>query len=146
MCTIHIGRPDSEFLAIALFDRSHPACQDYWDGNWIRSQVEVVAGGFHGRAYGDLRADELVRFYDRLSNLEKILRGTAEFATMEGWLSIRVVGDGKGHMTFECELQDEPGVGNTLKFQLRLDQTFLPLLLSQLREAIAHFPVLGQAS
>ena len=38
-------------------------------------------------------ADELLAFHDQLARLQESLRGTAEFATMEGWLSIRVEGN-----------------------------------------------------
>ncbi len=114
MCVIRIGGEQAEYLAINLLGRSYPACQDYWDGNWMRAEVEVVVGGFGSRVTGDLRTDELARFHEQFSRLQESLRGTAEFVTFEGWLSVRVVGDGRGHMRLQCEVRDEPGVGNTL--------------------------------
>jgi hypothetical protein len=143
MCVIRIGGEQAEFLAITLLGRSHPGCTDYWDGNWLRAEVEVVAGGFRGLVYGDLRTDELVRFHEELSRLQETLRGTAEFMTLELWLTIRVIGDGKGHMTFECEVRDGPGTGNLLSCTLSYDQTFVRPMLSQLRQALREYPVLG---
>jgi hypothetical protein len=144
MCVIRIGGEQAEYLAIHLLGRSHPARQDYWDGNWLRAQVEVAAGGFRGLVIGDLRADEFARFHEQFSRLQESLRGTAEFVTMEGWLSIRVIGDGRGHMSFECEVRDEPGIGNTLSCEFECDQTFVPPILAQVRKALERFPVLGE--
>jgi hypothetical protein len=144
MCVIRIGGERAEYLAIKLFGRQHPTCQDYWDGNWLRAEVEVVAGGFRGLVTGDLRTDELAIFHEQLSRLQESLRGKAEFATMERWLFIRVVGDGRGHMRFECELRDEPGMGNTLMCEFGYDQTFVPPMLTQLRQALECYPVIGK--
>lgn len=144
MCVIRIGGEQAEYLTIKLFGRSHPACQDYWDGNWLRAEVEVEATGFRGLVTGDLRTDELARFHEQLSRLQESLRGTAEFVTMEGWLSIRVVGDGRGHMRFECEVRDEPGIGNTLTCEFGYDQTFVPPILTQLRQALDRYPVVAE--
>ena len=63
---------------------------------------------------------------------------------MEGWLSIDVTGDGVGHMTIDCELRDEPGIGNKLKFSLATDQTFVRPMVESLQATIAAFPVVGR--
>lgn len=144
MCVIRIGGEDTGFLAITVLWRAHPDCTDYWDGNWLRAEVEVAAGGFRGAVAGDLRCDEFVRFHQELSRLYDSLRGVAEFATLEGWLSIRVVGDGLGHMRFECDIKDQPGIGNTLICTFEYDQTFIPPILIQLRRVLREYPVLGE--
>ncbi len=92
---------------------------------------------------GDLRAEELARFYEQLLRLQESLRGTAEFETMERWLAIRVAGDGKGHLAFRCIVSDEPGIGNTLDCTLATDQTFTQTTVAQLGAAVQTFPVIG---
>jgi hypothetical protein len=129
-------------LTIALWGRSH-AATDYWDGNWVRTSVEVEVGGFRGSVDGDVRTDELVRFHQQLAHLQQTLWGTAEFATMEGWLSIRAEGDGCGHLTFRCAIYDEPGVGNALHCTLTTDQTFTRNTVAELEKAIEALPVIG---
>ena len=129
-------------LTLTLWGRSH-AATDYWDGNWVRTSVEVEVGGFRGSVSGDVRTDELVRFHQQLANLQQTLSGTAEFATMEGWLSIRAEGDGLGHITFGCVVRDEPGVGNTLHCALATDQTFTRRTVAELAAAIEALPVIG---
>jgi hypothetical protein len=144
MCLIRIGVEPDDYLAIHVLGRSHPDCTDYWDGNWLRAEVDVVVGGFRGRVTGDLRSDELAQFHEELSRLHESLRGSAELATMENWLSIDVVGDGRGHMTFECEVRDAPGYGNTLRCEFGYDQTFIPPILAQLGKALLQYPVIGE--
>src|SRR5690349_4321895 len=114
MVEVVIRCSGGDFLTIKLFGRSHPEATDYWDGNWVRAAVEVAAGGFRGSVGGDVRAEELASFHDQFIQLQKSLRGTAEFKTMEEWLSIRVPGDGKGHMELRCNIRDQSNSGNKL--------------------------------
>jgi hypothetical protein len=93
---------------------------------------------------GDLRADELRRFYKEFAQLQESLQGTAAFETMEGWLAIRIAGDGKGHMDLECTVRDQPGIGNTLRFSIASDQTFTCNAVDEWRMAVEAFPVIGQ--
>jgi len=144
MCEVAIRCEGGEFLTITLIGRSHAGASDYWDGNWVWAAVEVQAGGFHGSVGGDLRAEELADFRDQLARLQESLRGTAEFTTMEGWLSIRVDGDGRGHVAFRCVVRDPPGVGNTLDCTLATDQTFTRTTVAELAAAVREFPVIGE--
>lgn len=144
MSEVTVRCDNGDFLTITLHGRSHPGAIDYWDGNWIRATVELKAGGFRGTIAGDLRGEELVQFHEQLGTLQKSLRGTAHFDTMEQWLSFRVTGDGRGHMEFRCVIQDQAGIGNTLECRLSSDQTFTQSTVVQLTAATGEFPVLGK--
>jgi hypothetical protein len=97
-----------------------------------------------GSVGGHIRADELAAFHGQMVALQRSLRGSAEFATMEGWLSVRVEGDGRGHMTCRCVIRDKPGVGNTLDCELVTDQTFTRCTGAELAAAVEAFPVIGE--
>lgn len=139
-----LGRATSEHLLIELVRRTHPYATDYWDKNWISAHVRVRVGGFDGRADGDLRAEELVAFREQLAGLHATLTGEAVFQTIEDWLSVRLIGDGQGHIGAKAILRDAPGIGNRLEFRLALDQTDLPTALSSLGGMCAAFPVIGR--
>ncbi|HJT77705.1 MAG TPA: hypothetical protein VJ739_10935 [Gemmataceae bacterium] len=143
MSIIRVGGEQAEFLAIHLLSRPHPDSTDYHDANWLRAQVEVAAGGFYGSVTGNVRAEEIAGFHEQLSRVFDSLKGTAEWKTLEDWLSIAVTADHGGHMRFDCRLQDQPGIGNTLRCTLEFDQTFIRPLLGDLRRAMQEFPVLG---
>jgi hypothetical protein len=143
MCEVAFHCDDGNLLRIALNGRTHPDADDYWDGNWLQASVTIQAGGFHGSVDGDLRTEELARFLEQLADVQKTLSGTAEFHTMEEWLSIRVTGNGRGHMTIRCVVWDAPGVGNTLECQLTADQTFTKKTVEELAAAVKAYPVAG---
>jgi hypothetical protein len=145
MCIVRVGGEQNEFLAITVLDRLLPRCDDFWDGNWLCAEVEVAAGGFRGWVSDELRAEELAEFHTQLARLVETLSGEAVFTTLEGWFSLRIVGDGRGHITLAGEISDQPGVGNTLAFRLDLDQTFLQPMIAQLGRAVSEYPVVGQA-
>ena len=143
MHQIAINADGGDYVRISLFDRSHPECHDYWDGNWLAASVDVQAGSFHGTVEGDIRADELVGFLEPLRRLQQTLEGTSQFETLENWLSIRATGDGIGHINVECEILDQPGIGNKLLCTLKTDQTHIRNTVAELETAVAAFPVVG---
>jgi hypothetical protein len=144
MCKIVIRSDGSDFLTISLLGRSHPMATDYWDGNWVKTAVEVTAGGFRAAVFGDLRTDEIARFHGQLVHLQELLRGTAELVTLEQWLLIQAAGDGQGHIGFRCVIRDSPGNGNTLDCSLATDQTFTQATVADLAAAVQAFPVIGK--
>jgi hypothetical protein len=139
----NLGGDAAEFLRVTVRHRERPACDDYWDGNWLKCDISVATGGFKGRVDAALRAEDFVGFLEQLRQLYESLKGRAEFATMEGWLSIEMIGDGRGHIVTTCELLDRPGIGNRLKFKIGMDQTFLPPIIAGLEAITAKYPIRG---
>jgi hypothetical protein len=111
-----------------------------WYDNWLTVQIRVQAGGFHGEVAAEIVAGELVTFASQLRPLYETLNGSAEFSTMEGQLSLRLVGDGAGHIELRGEVSDQAGVGNCLHFTLRFDQTQLGASIRELEKITSHFP------
>jgi hypothetical protein len=144
MCVARAGGEQAEYLAIAIVGSSHPGCLDYWDGNWLGAEVEVVAGSFRGSVVGSIRREEIHDFHQQVLRLFETLAGEAVFRTMERWLTIRMVGDGRGHITMEGELTDQPGYSNTLRFRLAVDQTHLGPFRTGLGQIATKYPVIGQ--
>jgi hypothetical protein len=138
-----IGNESTNWVEVQVLARSHPGCQDNWDGNWVRSEVTLRAGAFSGRYDADLRTDEFARFRDELKAVFQPLIGKAEFSSLEGWLAIEFVGNGKGHFSGSCQAMDTPGTGNRLSFSLAIDQTEIPSILRDLDFILSKFPVIG---
>src|SRR5712691_11549446 len=93
---ILIGSSGGPHIAIRPLWRCHPGQQDYWDGNWIESEIQVSAGAFRGRFRASLRSEEFESFRRELQVLMSSLRGEASFATIEGQLALELQGDDKG--------------------------------------------------
>jgi hypothetical protein len=138
-----IGTNEDDQLVITVTGRMHPGRTDYWDGNWLVTPLELRVGGFTGRIMAALRANELLSFRDQLRTLYDTLTGQATLDSIEHWIHLDFEGDGAGHVAVKGMVKDEPGMGNTLRLSLDLDQTFLPMILEQLDEVDRAFPVLG---
>jgi hypothetical protein len=141
--TLVIGSEASDHLKIAVLRRKYPDTNDYWDGNWLDCDMSVSVGGFSGNVNAALRTDEIKRFHDELIPLYESLGGSAEFVSLELWLTIRINGDKLGHFTANCELRDDQSFPNRLLFDLAFDQTELPAMLHQLSSILETFPVIG---
>jgi len=109
----------------------------------VYATIQIRAGAFRGEYEALLRTNELASFRDQLATLHAALNGSATFETMEQWLRVDIQGDGRGHFLAKCEARDQPGVGNTLRFELSFDQTELPPVLAALNEVVRAFPVTG---
>lgn len=123
--------------------REFPDATDYWDGNWVYATVRIRVGAFRGEYEALLRTDEIAHLRAGFGQLHTELSGTATFESMEEWLKISVVGDGRGNFVAACQARDQPGIGNTLRFELRFDETQLLPLVASLNEVLAAFPVRG---
>jgi hypothetical protein len=139
----HLGGQEREFVDVTVKGRSHPKATDYWDGNWLRSEVRVVAGGFRGAFEADFRAEEFARFLKELEALYASLRGAAVFATLEEQLRLELDGDGRGHIAVRGQARDQAGTGHQLLFRLQLDQTMLSAVLDDLRRLVAAYPTIS---
>jgi hypothetical protein len=74
---ILIGDSKGDHISIRVIGRMHAGASDHWDGNWLITPVDVVAGGFPGSVGASLRAEELRAFREALAELNSALRGNA---------------------------------------------------------------------
>jgi hypothetical protein len=140
---LSIGSIRSEFLRVRVLRRTYPTADDYWDGNWLNTEIEISAGEFGGGYAANLRVDEFVDFRRQLALLSENLKGKASFTATEPWIQISAEGDGLGHFDVACEAKDNLGPGNTLNFRLGFDQTELARMLHQLGRIVERFPLRG---
>jgi hypothetical protein len=112
-----------------------------WDDNWLRAEIQVVAGGFRGKATAAFITSELSEFLSELRPLFETLEGKAEFSTIEEQLKLQLVGDGKGHIELTGEIADQPGIGNRLLFTFEFDQSQLGASIRELELVTSQFPV-----
>ncbi|HYD42497.1 MAG TPA: hypothetical protein VEB43_16845 [Anaeromyxobacter sp.] len=141
--TLVIGAPAADHLALRPKARCHPGATDYWDGNWLKTEVELRVRAFRAAFDADLRVDEFADFRSQLAALHRSLQGEAVLRCMEHWVSVHAKGDGRGHVRFECEVRDDPGMGAVLRFDLEADQTGLPAMLTALDYILDAFPLVG---
>lgn len=142
--TLLIGN-QSNGVTLVTWRRTHAGTSDYWDGNWVSTRIEILAGGFRGKIEADLRSEEFDAFRKGVQQLYATLNGRAELSTLEGWITLTLEGDGRGHVKVTGAVLDQPGIGNRLIFNFDLDQTYLPEVIEQLNLILETYPVVGTA-
>jgi hypothetical protein len=135
------GQSEHERIKVEVHGYERPASGEYWDDNWLTVDIRVQAGGFRGKAAATIITSELTKFLAELRPLYESLSGSAEFVTMEGQLSLYLVGDGKGHIELRGQVADQAGIGNRLHFTLQFDQTQLRTSIYELERVVTQFPV-----
>jgi hypothetical protein len=139
-----IGHTASDHVSIRVLGRLHADASDYWDGNWLVTPIEIVAGAFEGQIGASLRVEELRGFREAIQRLNISLRGEALLESMETWLTLRITIDGSGRIVASGRVIDRPGAGNELSFRIDgLDQSYLPHMINALEEIETFFPVIG---
>ena len=115
-----------------------------WDKNWVKTKVTVKGGTFSGQYSGDFMTVDFEKFKQELSQLYDNLNGAANFNDLEGYLELKIKGDGIGHFEVGVKACDQPGVhGSELTFTMGFDQTELKALISQLNGITKLFPIIG---
>jgi hypothetical protein len=144
-----IGHEHGDGVAISVSGYANPDARDYWDGNWLRTDVAIRIGPWSGRYAAALRTDEFQRFLAEVEALDTGGKEAAVFEPAEPWLHFTLRRDHTGHIALEGEASPE-GMGVpfgqvALRFRLQefIDQTYLAGIAEQLRSVLAEFPVRG---
>jgi hypothetical protein len=135
------GQSEHDRIEIDVLGYECAAVGEYWDDNWLRTEIRVFVGSFRGKVGAAIMTSELSRFLSELRPLFEKLSGSAEFSTLERQLNLRLTGDRKGHVELQGEIVDQPGIGNRLRFTLAFDQTQLADAIRELDRVISEFPV-----
>jgi hypothetical protein len=141
---VTVGREAGDHCVVRVLGRLHDGADDYWDGNWLMSSVDLVVGPFRATVPASLRADELATFRDQLSELYQSLAGVAVLDSMEEWLHLAVSVTSSGAVEVTGKARDRLGRANELLFHIEdLDQSDLPGIIEALDEVGTFFPVVG---
>jgi hypothetical protein len=135
------GHSERERIEVDVLGYERAPVGEYYDDNWLWVDICVQAGGFRGSVSATILTGDLVGFASQLRPLFETLGGSAQFSTMEEQLSLRLVGDGKGHIELRGEVSDKAGIGNRLHFKLEFDQSQLGASIRELDKVTSQFPV-----
>ncbi|PKV90809.1 hypothetical protein ATK30_1560 [Amycolatopsis echigonensis] len=143
MHTVTFGAPRGDRLVIAVHGRMHPGADDFWDGNWLVSPIEIVSGGFTARLDAGLRANELREFRQQLAACPES-GGSARLTSLEDWLDLTVTVAADGRVEAEGVAVADHSSGNRLLFRLEeLEYAQLAEVVAGLTAIEKAYPVLG---
>lgn len=104
---------------------------------WLGVEVAARTGGFAGRLEGALEPEALAAFRAAVAALEGSPRGRAALIAPDGFLGLRLLGDGFGHFDAQCELRDLGAIGSRLELTLPVEGPDLPRVLAALDRLLA---------
>ena len=131
-------------IVIEVQERAYPDSNDYWDGNWLKTNLEIHIPGVHASFPTLLRNEDFSFFLKELKKINNQLSGSAEFKTMENAIHLRAEISRSGKMKWRGKVIHPVGVCATLTFVFENDQSYLPPLLSELEAVTKEFPVKGK--
>ena len=103
-------------VEIKIIRRSNPNAIDYWDGNWLISEVKVSINGMKAIYKTNFRADDFERFKNDLVKVKDKNSTNIEFTTMEEGLYLKGQLEIDGNVKWEG-LAKGPD-NNKLKFKI----------------------------
>ena len=136
MSTIKLSQLELEVIGYERIQAN-----DYYDANWLMVSVTADTNGINTKfARSCLLTSDLVEFNDQLINLNS---GRKDSATLESFepnieLSITKV-DSLGHLKMIVKLI--PTDENFHQFSLQIDQSYLPLIIADIKDALLRYPV-----
>ncbi len=131
-------------LEIEVLCRNHPDCTDFWDGNWVKSKVNIEIPGYLVDFNADLRTDEIRDFLNELKEMNKHLKGTATLSNLDSYLYFKCVMNKTGGVFWSIETCYPAGYGAVLNFEFEADQSYLEKLIRELDDILTAFPVIGK--
>ncbi len=118
------------------------AATSNWDKNWLRAKISVQAGAFVGTYDADLTTFDFENFKHDLNSLYENLNSEIKFEDLEGYLFMKMKGNGLGNINADISCTDNPGIyGTTLDFELDFDQTFIKPIIQKLNNITSKYPV-----
>jgi hypothetical protein len=113
----HIGG-ESEGVTILVTDSQ--LAREGSEG-WTEADVTVKLGAWSGRYSAAFHESDFKGFASGLRSLYETLSGEAALLSMDGYLDLRLTGDGYGHISVVGEAWDQPRYGTHLAIEFEVD-------------------------
>lgn len=130
---------DSGKLEVNILGRDHTDSLDFWDGNWVNSEIKIEVPGFNAFYEANLRLDDISRFYQALIKLKSGTSNEAEFTTLEDGLYFRLAVERNG--SINCNGKARNNLGSTLNFILDTDLATLDNFVREIDAILKSYPL-----
>lgn len=130
-------------VKIDVLGREYPDCSDYWDGNWVISNVKIDIPGYHADFSASLRTDDISDFLSELRRMNRQLSGKAALKNIDNFVHFEGKMDKAGQIVWSGETCYPAGSGAILTFEFISDQSYLTDLIRELEDLMHVYPVIG---
>lgn len=132
----------AEYLEIKNLQREHYGANDYWDGNWLRAEVKIEVPCFEACYWTSFRVEDFQKFFTDIIHLKNQTVNEITFDTLESGLYLKLKLQKTGSLI--CSGKTDNLSGNSLQFELILDNMILDHLANQLQVLLRKYPLIGQ--
>lgn len=138
-----LGTPDLKLagLQIWIHSRQFPQAKDYGDGNWVN--VTAHCGTMDADIWTQgsiIHLSEIESWLKQIELMYEKLDGKAELSCMEPNLFARMKIDQRGQVSLLVKITPDH-MNQKHEFTFEIDQSYLPSLISELKEILKRFPV-----
>ncbi len=130
-------------VEIDVLAREYPNSSDYWDGNWVLSNVKVYIPGYYVDFNASLRTDDIRDFFTDLKAMNRNLAGKAILKNLDSFIHLEGEMDKLGHIKWSGETCYPAGSGAVLTFEFTSNQSYLEDLIKELEKITYEYSVIG---
>jgi hypothetical protein len=140
-----MGDPDLKLggLSVWVRERANPEVSDYWDGNWLIVQANMQVGQSSVTTGGAiLMTTDVEQFRNQLAVMHEALTGEASLSGSEPNLEVTVRMNRLGQIVGQVIITPDH-LTEHHRFDIELDQSYLPALITSCDSIIQRFPTVG---
>ena len=127
-------------VIIEIHGYENEYADNYYDANWLRCSVQLKTDKLRGENDTSFQTADFMRFLSELEQLVGFKASCATFQTLEDAFNLSIEIDKTGHTLVSGILREYPGSYNAISFRFESDQSFLAIVVTQLRKIVREFP------
>lgn len=143
--TAELKDDEGRSLSIAVLRRENPNSTDYWDANWLATEIDARGQSFRGAFSASLLAQELVVLRDRIGEAIANDDSGVEFTSTEADLTIRMQRESTGTYVVHATI-GRPGSSEVLELLLSAAWADVSRFRDDLSKIVKVYAVVGHPS
>jgi hypothetical protein len=132
-----------DFGKIEINILSRSTSYDYWDGNWLYSNIVMSIGFFTASYNCNLRTDEFSLFNEKLEELLTGKSAESQFYSMEEGLLLDFKKDLSGNFVLKGKAMSNENYKTSLLFEVSVDYMQVEQLRNSIHSLLQKYPVIG---
>lgn len=110
------------------------------DSDWIKTNVNLRAGAFHGVFNAEINLTDFITLKNTLEFIYKNYEAETEFEDLEHFIFFKANGNGLGNYLFSFTCRDSSGINaSEISFEIEIDQTIIKELIIKTEDIISTF-------
>ena len=129
-------------MIIDVLNRTNEDKNDYWNSNWLYTEIKIDVLGFKGFYDTNLRTDDFILFVEGLEKLRSGDSKEVEFNTLEEGIYLKGILEMTGNVQWEGVAKPSDG-NNVLTFKIETDNASIDKLINEAKIISNEYPLIG---